>query len=111
MNPVSPVIPGHEEIPEHVFAADQPEYLPLPAVIVPGPNGEVITRWKMTDEEKELLAKGGDIYLSLWTFGKPLQPILLRVATADMVMKENREIVVNKDRLQEIVFGDDIPPS
>jgi hypothetical protein len=80
MQPESPVIPGQEEM---VFAKDQPEYNPLPAIRLEGRQGEVITRWKPRAEELAALAAGASIYLHLWTFGAPLQPILLTVATPE----------------------------
>lgn len=109
MYPTSPVLPGHAEMPEVSYG--KPGCNDLPAVIIPGPEGEVISRWKMSDDEIALLVNGGDVYLSLMTFGEPLQPILLRVATPEMIMKESREIIVDKERLQEIVLGDDVPPA
>jgi hypothetical protein len=60
-----------------VFAKDQPEYQPLPAMKVLGPQGEVISCWELTDEELEVIVKTKRIYLSQWTFNNPLQPILL----------------------------------
>lgn len=39
MRPVK--FPGHNV----VFAEDQPEYQPLPAILMPGLDGEVITCW------------------------------------------------------------------
>lgn len=93
MNPVSPVIPGQDVgVTETTFAKDQPQYNPLPSIIIPGREGEVLSRWELTEEEKALLASGeGHIFLSLSTFGQPLQPIRLRVATPEMVMSEQRE--------------------
>lgn len=74
MKPVSPVIPGHT-LPEIVFAKDQPEYQPLPAFR--DHDGYVLTRWRMTWRERLRVLFTGDIYLSLLTFGRPLQPVLL----------------------------------
>lgn len=45
MIPVSPVLTRlHKEV---VFAKDQPQYLPLPAVIHGDPEGRVITHWRV----------------------------------------------------------------
>lgn len=63
-----------------VFAADQPEYLPLPAMRVPNdPSGLIITKWQLSPEELEEINKTGTIHLSVMTFNKPLQPVLLTV--------------------------------
>lgn len=56
-----------------VFGANQPEYLPLPALKLP--DGEVITCWELTDEDVENIQKNRKFYLSQLTFNRPLQPI------------------------------------
>lgn len=68
MKPIE--FPGHNV----VFAKDQPEYQPLPALRMP--DGEVITCWEISDEELEEIVKTKRIYLSQLTFNQPLQPIL-----------------------------------
>lgn len=94
MQPVSPVIPGLDAF-ELVIAKDQPEYQPLPALVTD--VGQVTTRWEFTQEERDLIAAGGDVFLSMQTYGHSLQPVMLAVArvvqggdTADnlMVMRE-----------------------
>lgn len=75
MKPVSPVIPSLEHL-EIVIAKDQPEYLPLPAL--PLDSGmEVLTRWQLTLRERIGLIFGRDIFLHIWTFRRPLQPVML----------------------------------
>ena len=61
-----------------VFAKDQPEYLPLPALALKE-NGEVITCWEFTDEEVVEIVRTKRIYWSQYTFGNPLQPQLPQV--------------------------------
>jgi hypothetical protein len=78
MTPVSPVMPGGEMI-ETVFGENQPEYIPLPSVFLDQPNRPVITRWRLTDEEREAVLNGGDVVLTLLTFWGPLQPVHLQV--------------------------------
>lgn len=77
MQPVEPKhadgIPGRRV----VYAEDQEEYEPLPALVEP--DGTVHTLWALTDEERAALAAGGYVSLTLLTFNQPLQPILLRV--------------------------------
>lgn len=68
-----------------VYGENQPEYLPLPAERRGNPRaGEVLTCWELSDEEKERIAKTGRIYLSMLTFGGPLQPVLLSVEKPDI---------------------------
>ena len=75
MHPVSPVIPdeNHNEI---IVAEHQDEYENLPSI--PIENG-ILTRWKLSDEEKAIVAETGDVYLFMLTFGKPVTPIMLTV--------------------------------
>jgi|HubBroStandDraft_6_1064221.scaffolds.fasta_scaffold08977_2 hypothetical protein len=74
MQPISPVIPGFEKR-ETVFAKDQSEYSPLPALVMS--YGEVVTRWRPTLRERLRIFFGGDIYLQVLTFNRPLQPVKL----------------------------------
>lgn len=60
-----------------VFAEDQPEYNPLPAISFPGPERCVTTRWQLTWRERLRVLFGSGIYLSLLTFNQPLQPMKL----------------------------------
>jgi hypothetical protein len=76
MKPVSPVLGEAFADREIVIAKDQPEYMPLPAIR--SDNGVVLTRWKLTDGERQAVTDGADIFLSVWTFGS-IQPIRLEV--------------------------------
>lgn len=61
-----------------VYGANQPEYNPLPAEKRGKERtGEVLTCWRLTDEEKALVQMTGEIWLSTLTFGQPLQPVSL----------------------------------
>jgi len=61
-----------------VFAEDQPEYQPLPALRYPqDPCGTVITCWKLDPDELHEVMRTGKIYLSQMTFNGPLQPVLM----------------------------------
>lgn len=45
-----------------VFAKDQPEYIPLPAMKVPNdPQGLIITKWQLSPEELERVKETGTI--------------------------------------------------
>lgn len=74
--PKSPVIVGCEAL-EHVFGADQPEYVPLPALR--SPDGIVTSRWEFTDEERQMIANGADVFVSVFTFNKPYPPTRVQV--------------------------------
>jgi hypothetical protein len=73
-------LPPHRVV---VFAEDQPQYRPLPTVLLAGNEGRVISRWALTDEERAAIANGEDLYIELLTFAGPLQPILPSVGLRD----------------------------
>ena len=74
MIPISPVIPNetHDEI---IVAEHQDEYHNLPSIRLA--DQSILTRWKLTDEEKKIVAETGDIYLIMQTFGKPVTPVMM----------------------------------
>jgi hypothetical protein len=82
MKPVSPVMPGSEGI-EVIYAKDQPEYIPLPAVHLDTPSRPIVSRWRLDNDEREAIASGADIVLTLLSFGMPLTPSHLQVVMPD----------------------------
>lgn len=62
-----------------VYAKDQPQYLSLPARKTDG--GDVITEWSLTDDERDRIACGENIRLTICTFHQPLQPVKLEVTS------------------------------
>lgn len=80
MKPISPVAPV-AKLREVTFAKDQPQYLPLPAILFP--DGLAMSRWEFTDEERRLIAEGANLVFSQLTFKQPMQPIRLQVVAAD----------------------------
>lgn len=78
MEPIAPLLQtkaaGTRPI---IFAKDQPEYIPLVAEVTP--EGMVVTRWRLNEEERVQLLAGVDVYVCLLTFNRPLQPILVTV--------------------------------
>lgn len=77
MTPQSPVVPGLEQH-EIKIAENQDEYETLPAL--PVHDGDVvITRWNLTFLERLRLLFNGNLYLWIWRFRQPLQPVLLSV--------------------------------
>jgi hypothetical protein len=85
MKPVSPVIPGFEDL-EVNIAKDQPEYLPLPSIVTM--DGEVISRWELTQEEADEVARTRSVWTRQATFCKPVQPMLLSVEPPDLERKK-----------------------
>jgi hypothetical protein len=57
-----------------VIAKDQPQYIPLPA----NTNGTYVeTKWKLSWKQRWQMFKNGHLYLTVKTFGSPLQPLRL----------------------------------
>lgn len=80
-----PVMDGLEKQ-EVIYAADQPQYIPLRTLQSRGPHGAVLSRWTLTDEQRKAVAEGADIILELSTFGNPLQPIRMIVTDGKVNM-------------------------
>lgn len=78
MQPMSPVCEGYAGD-EVVYAKDQPEYNPLPALRFE--DGTIVTRWRMSWRERLAAFLRGDVYLSVLTFNKPLQPVRLSISS------------------------------
>lgn len=89
MKPVSPVIPGIDAT-EVVYAANQPQYRPLPALRFL--DGTILTRWELAEEEKQQVLEQGYIYLAVNTFNQPLQPVMIMVTVPDMSKAEYVEM-------------------
>ena len=77
------------EFKEHniVFAKDQKEYLPLPALKLE--DGEVVTCWQLSWKEVFKLLVTRKIWLAQLSFNKPLQPQFVTVNKDDVIKKEN----------------------
>lgn len=82
MTPVSPVMPGSTDI-EIVLGKDQPQYQPLPAVYLDRPDRPMITRWRLTAEEREAVLAGADVVLTQLTFCNRFQPVNLQIVMPD----------------------------
>lgn len=78
---MKPIEFKHQNI---VFAKDQPDYQPLPALKINSPQGEVITCWELSFKERLKVLFSGCIWLSLMTFNKPLTPTFLSVNREDV---------------------------
>ena len=86
MKPVSPVALDPEDrwgVSEIVFAKDQPEYIPLPALKFQ--DGLVVTRWSLSFWERVSILFGDSVYLGLLTFNNPLQPIRISTSVEEVV--------------------------
>jgi hypothetical protein len=93
MKPASPVIVGLERY-EIKLGEGQPEYQVLPALRSTTPEHAVMSRWEPSPEERQMIAKGADIFVSIWTFDNLYPPTLVRV------MNKNSAPKVISDELQ-----------
>lgn len=71
---MKPVEFEHQNI---VFAKDQPEYQPLPALKFDSPEGQVVSCWKLSFKERLRVLFLGRVWLSMSTFNRPLTPSYL----------------------------------
>jgi hypothetical protein len=74
MQPRTPVVSKDVDYLEVVFARDQKEYLPLPAIRFE--DGRVVSRWKLSLRERIKIFFTGSLWLWQLTFRNPLQPQL-----------------------------------
>lgn len=88
MTPVSPIVTGFESQ-EVIYAKDQPQYTPLPALKCNDETGTVITKWRLSWRERIQVLFSGSIWLYLMTFDRPLQPVLLRTTEPELTKREN----------------------
>lgn len=82
MQAVSPVMPGSQDL-EIVLAKNQPEYNPLPVMYLNTPSVPMISRWRLTEEEREMIRNGADIVLTQLTFGLQFRPVNLQIVAQD----------------------------
>ena len=76
MEPVSP----QTGAPEIVIARDQHEYVPYPAALYRIDDRIVVlSRWRLTEEEREAVARGEDLFFGLMTDGRPVQPLYAQI--------------------------------
>lgn len=73
-----------------VYAKDQPQYQPLPALKIDSENGEVISCWSLSFKERIKVLFTGKIWMSLMCFNNPLTPSYLSV-NRDEVFIVNEE--------------------
>lgn len=59
-----------------VIAEHQEEYRDLPSIRTP--DGQVITRWSLTDEERVAIVRGEDIYVTILSQGA-IDPLFVTV--------------------------------
>lgn len=80
-----------------IMGENQPEYQPLPALVLSGPEFEVISCWQFTPDELAAINANGCMYISQLRFGtikdgiytpNALQPILPMAELGDNLRLE-----------------------
>lgn len=87
MTPISPVLAPEFAPAERVAGGEG--YIDLPMLM--NSTGVVLSRWKLTDAEREAVANGADVFLSIWTFMQPLQPLRIEIGECDRSIVEIAE--------------------
>jgi hypothetical protein len=64
-----------------VFNGPDNEYRDLPSVRTP--NGYVITRWNLTDEERARVAAGDDVFVTLVSSNGKINPLFVTIGPVD----------------------------
>lgn len=82
MTPQDLVFVGEESFRKVKIAEHQKEFQTLPAVMS-ADGGAVTMRYKLSEEELDALNHGSDVFLTVITMGKPLQPIMAYVNNAE----------------------------
>lgn len=61
---------------------------------MPSPRGHnaIVIAFRPGDDERARLAAGEDIYIALWTFGGPMQPIQIFAGVQDAAQTWNLEV-------------------
>lgn len=80
-----------------VFAENQPEYMPLPALKLFDPQGTVVTCWKLSFTERIKLLFTGRVWLSLLTFNQPLTPSYMSVNRKDVYVHADDMVKICKN--------------
>lgn len=88
---MKPVEFKHQNI---VFAKDQPEFMPLPALKIESETGEVISCWRLSPIERLKVVFTGRVWLSLRSYNKPLTPSYLAINRAEIYSHPDDEMVV-----------------
>ena len=70
-----------------VYGKGHSEYLPLPAHKTE--EGQAIFCFELDEEERKRIAETGELWVSLLTFNKPLQPILLTTKKSDIFIDKD----------------------
>lgn len=89
MEIVTPILAPEFQGGEVVYAENQPEYNKLP--VIRNQDGVVLSRWRLSQLERNAITDGADVYLYVHTFNHPLQPVRLEVGECDRSAMDKAE--------------------
>lgn len=85
MKSISPIVPALKDL-EVILAEKQPPYMPL--AVLPVDDGQyLISRWRFSWRERLSVLFTGDLYLWVWNFKRPMQPVSLQVTKPEVGRK------------------------
>ena len=79
-----------------VYAENQPEYLPLPALKANTPQGEVVSCWKLSFKERVRILFTGRLWVCLLSFNRPLTPSFFTTKKSELITNTPNETLHNK---------------
>lgn len=71
------------------YGTNQSEYLPLPAHKTE--DGQAVFCFELDEEERKRIAETGEVWVSLLTFNRPLQPIFITTKKSDLFITQENE--------------------
>lgn len=71
-----------------VFGENQPGYLPSPAFLDSGEQGEVVICWELSLRERLRILFKGVMWVSLPSFHRSLAPIFITTKKSDVLITE-----------------------
>lgn len=73
------------------FAENQPEYNALPAFKNNSPEGEVVSCWQLSFTERLRILFTGKLWVSLYSFNRPLTPSYFSTKKSDVLTSTDGE--------------------
>ena len=72
-----------------VISEAQDEYMNLPALAADDEHGSVVSCWELSEEDLKKVQETRKVWLSCYTFGALLQPVLLSVKKGDVIVSRS----------------------
>jgi hypothetical protein len=86
-------VPPNTGAPEIVFAADQPQFIPVTVSIYEYEHSKgLLTRWELTEEERVRVAAGEDIYIMQLNYRTPMTPMKVRIGPEEFLVKDPTDL-------------------